>query len=81
MNKDGFIEISKDINEYKFINIFLCTSKGNNHYKEGYLKGARDCYLRAAWIMEDARLKNEAEEKQRTSLLMKMRSNLAQVRL
>lgn len=55
--------------------------KGNNHYKEGYLKGARDCYLRAAWIMEDARLKNEAEEKQRTSLLMKMRSNLAQVYL
>lgn len=55
--------------------------KGNNHYKEGYLKAAKDCYLRAAWIIEDARLKNEAEEQQRTSLLMKMRSNLAQVYL
>ncbi|XP_047472253.1 inactive peptidyl-prolyl cis-trans isomerase FKBP6-like [Penaeus chinensis] len=55
--------------------------KGNNHFKEGYLRAAKDCYLRAAWIMEDARLKNEAEEQQRTSLLMKMRCNLAQVYL
>ena len=47
--------------------------------QEGNLGTARDAYKRAAWIMEDAHLKDEREERERGSILIKMRTNLAQV--
>lgn len=53
--------------------------KGNDLYREGNLTAAKTSYLRAAWIMEDAKLQNQEEEKQRGSVLVKVRSNLAQV--
>lgn len=53
--------------------------KGNEHYHEGNLFAAKDAYFRAAWIMEDAHLKDEKEEEERGTLLIKMHSNLAQV--
>ncbi|KAK7075718.1 Inactive peptidyl-prolyl cis-trans isomerase fkbp6, partial [Halocaridina rubra] len=55
--------------------------KGNDLVKEGNLLAAKNSYLRAAWIMEDARLQNEEEEIERGLVLLKVRSNLAQVYL
>nr|XP_045617505.1 inactive peptidyl-prolyl cis-trans isomerase FKBP6-like isoform X2 [Procambarus clarkii] len=53
--------------------------KGNEHYREGSLNAARDAYTRAAWIMEDAHVNDKNEEVERGKMLLKMRSNLAQV--
>ncbi|XP_066948572.1 inactive peptidyl-prolyl cis-trans isomerase FKBP6, partial [Macrobrachium rosenbergii] len=53
--------------------------KGNDLYHEGNLNEAKKAYIRAAWIMEDTKLKNQEEERQWGSVLIKVRSNLAQV--
>ncbi|XP_045617503.2 inactive peptidyl-prolyl cis-trans isomerase FKBP6 [Procambarus clarkii] len=53
--------------------------QGNEHYREGSLNAARDAYTRAAWIMEDAHVNDKNEEVERGKMLLKMRSNLAQV--
>ncbi|XP_068240501.1 inactive peptidyl-prolyl cis-trans isomerase FKBP6 isoform X2 [Palaemon carinicauda] len=55
--------------------------KGNDLYREGNLIEARKAYIRGTWIMEDTKLKNEEDERQRGLLLMKLYSNLAQVYL
>ncbi|XP_045127270.1 inactive peptidyl-prolyl cis-trans isomerase FKBP6-like [Portunus trituberculatus] len=55
--------------------------QGNHHYSEGNISGAKNSYYRAAWIMENCALKDREEELQRGHILIRLRSNLAQVYL
>ena len=58
----------------------MCNAmQGNQHYREKNLHGAKDSYYRAAWIMEYCACKDREEELQRGNILIKLRSNLAQV--
>lgn len=62
----------------KFI-IFISLEQGNQHHHEGNFHAAKNSYCRAAWIMEYCALKNHEEELERGKILIKLRSNLAQV--
>ncbi|KAG0712063.1 Inactive peptidyl-prolyl cis-trans isomerase FKBP6 [Chionoecetes opilio] len=55
--------------------------QGNHQHREGNLHAAKDSYYRAAWIMEYCALKNREEELERGSILVRLRSNLAQIYL
>ncbi|KAK8391066.1 hypothetical protein O3P69_017012 [Scylla paramamosain] len=55
--------------------------QGNQHHREGNLHGAKNSYCRAAWILEYCALKDREEELERGNILVRLRSNLAQVYL
>lgn len=56
-------------------------SQGNQHHSEGNLGAAKSSYYRATWIMEYSALKNREEELERGKILIRLRSNLAQIYL